>query len=73
MPPRIICPHCHSPVDPLQLDRADCAGTSCCICPECDGMIVLSRYVEPETVEQTPAVVHEDEPARIPVVEETIL
>lgn len=41
MPPRIICPHCHCPIDPLTLDKADSTGAQYRICPECDEAIVL--------------------------------
>ena len=41
MTPRIICPHCRSPIDPLTLEVAVSAGTHYRICPECDEPIVL--------------------------------
>ncbi len=41
MNPRIICPHCHSPIDPLTLEVAVSADAHYRICPECDEPIVL--------------------------------
>lgn len=38
---RIICPHCHRPIDPLTLEVAVSAETHYLICPECDEPIVL--------------------------------
>ena len=42
MTPRIICPHCHSPIDPLTLEVAVSVQTHYRICPECDEFIVMS-------------------------------
>ena len=42
MNPRIICPHCHRPIDPTTLEDAICANTRYLICPECDDPIVLA-------------------------------
>ena len=42
MTPRIICPHCHSPIDPLTLEVAESAEAHYRICPECDEPIVMS-------------------------------
>jgi hypothetical protein len=42
MTPRIICPHCHCPIDPQSLETAVGAGVCYRICPECDEPIVLS-------------------------------
>ena len=41
MPTRIICPHCHCPIDPLTLDKADSTDAQYRICLECDEAIVL--------------------------------
>lgn len=41
MTPRIICPHCHCPIDPQSLEAAVGAGVCYRICPECDEPIVL--------------------------------
>ena len=41
MTPRIICPHCHSPIDPLTLEDAISAGTRYVIGPECDDLIAV--------------------------------
>lgn len=41
MTPRIICPHCHRPIDPLTLEVAVSAEAHYRICPECDEPIVL--------------------------------
>ena len=51
MPARFICPHCHTPIDPLALDAAVCACMPCRVCPECDGLIPL--YVEPTVQVET--------------------
>ena len=42
MPPRFICPHGHSPIDPLTLEVADSVYAPCRVCPECDDPIVLT-------------------------------
>jgi len=42
MTPRIICPHCHSPIDPNTLDYATSEKVQFCICPACDEPIVLA-------------------------------
>ena len=42
MTPRIICPHCHRPIDPLTLEVAESAEAHYRICPECDEFIVMS-------------------------------
>ena len=41
MTPRIICPHCHRPIDPLTLEEAVSNGAHFLICPECDDLIAL--------------------------------
>ena len=38
---RIICPHCHSLIDPLTLETAVSATAHYQVCPECDRPIVL--------------------------------
>jgi len=38
---RIICPHCHRPIDPLTLEDAVGGGAHYLICPECDDPIAL--------------------------------
>lgn len=38
---RIICPHCHSLIDPLALETAVSATARYQVCPECDRPIVL--------------------------------
>ena len=38
---RIICPHCHSLIDPLTLEAAVSATARYQICPECDRPIIL--------------------------------
>ena len=40
--PRFICPHCHSPLEPRTMDRADDAKSQLRICPNCDEPIVLA-------------------------------
>ena len=37
----IICPHCHSLIDPLTLETAVSATARYQICPECDRPITL--------------------------------
>jgi hypothetical protein len=46
MQPRFICPHCHSPADPLTLEDANDAKAQVRICTECDGLIVVSARIE---------------------------
>ena len=41
MTPRIICPHCHHPIDPLTLEDAVGGAAHYLICPECDDPIAL--------------------------------
>jgi len=38
---RIICPHCHSLIDPLTLETAVSATARYQVCPECDRPIIL--------------------------------
>jgi RNase P subunit RPR2 len=47
MTARIICPHCHSPLDPHTMDAASTAEVRLRICPECDEPIVLATTVRP--------------------------
>ena len=42
MPTRIICPHCHSPIDPQTMDPACSADAQFRICPDCDEPVVLA-------------------------------
>ena len=42
MHPRFICPHCHSPVDPLMMDVVIDERATSRICPECDEPIVVA-------------------------------
>ena len=37
----IICPHCHSLIDPLTLETAVSATARYQVCPECDRPIIL--------------------------------
>ena len=41
MTPRIICPHCHHPIDPLTLEDAVGDEAHYLICPECDDPIAV--------------------------------
>ena len=41
MTPRIICPHCHHPIDPLTLEDAVGGEAHYLICPECDDPIAV--------------------------------
>ena len=41
MTPRIICPHCHHPIDPLTLEDAIGGEAHYLICPECDDLIAV--------------------------------
>ena len=45
----IICPHCHSLIDPLTLETAVSATAHYNDCPECDRPIALSVETVPET------------------------
>ena len=47
MTPRFICPHCHSPLDPLTMDAANTADARLRICPNCDEPIVLTFAAQP--------------------------
>ena len=38
---RIICPHCHSPIDPFEMDVASFAEAPYRICPDCDEPIAV--------------------------------
>ena len=40
MTQRIICPHCHCPIDPFALEVAVSTQAHYRICPECDEPIV---------------------------------
>ena len=42
MTARFICPHCHSPLDPLTMDAASTADARLRICPDCDEPVVLT-------------------------------
>ena len=44
---RFICPHCHSPLDPLTMDNASSASARLRICPDCDEPIVLAVTAAP--------------------------
>ena len=44
---RFICPHCHSPLDPLTMDKVSTANARLRICPDCDEPIVLAVTVVP--------------------------
>lgn len=44
----IICPHCHSLIDPLMLETAVSATARYHVCPECDRPIALSAAPAPE-------------------------
>ena len=41
MPSRVICPRCHSPVDPWEMDLASSPESDFLICWECDEPILL--------------------------------
>ena len=44
---RFICPHCHSPLDPLTMDNASTAKARLRICPNCDEPIVRAVTAAP--------------------------
>ena len=45
---RFICPHCHSPLDPLTMDNASTVtDVRLRICPDCDEPIVLAVTAAP--------------------------
>lgn len=54
---RIICPYCHTAIDPLTFESAVSAQAHCRICPECDAAIVLPppAAASPETLTATRA------------------
>ena len=54
MTPRFICPHCHSPLDPLTMDAASTADARLRICPDCDEPIVLTVAAQPERTPSPP-------------------
>lgn len=39
---RIICPYCHSPVDPYRMEEGACGSAQYRICPECDEPVVFA-------------------------------
>ena len=47
MTPRIICPHCHCPIDPLSLEDAASGHAHYLVCPECDDPIALPAAMSP--------------------------
>ena len=47
MTPRLICPHCHAPVDSGALDTGHCAVADLWICPLCDTPILMARRTDP--------------------------
>jgi hypothetical protein len=51
---RIICPHCHCPIDPLILEVAVSAKAQYRICPECDEPIVLAVDREDDGLPASP-------------------
>ncbi|MFZ4538824.1 hypothetical protein [Propionivibrio sp.] len=54
MPPRFICPHCHSPIDPPSMEVASSAVAAYRICPECDELTVV-LMISKESNEKRPA------------------
>lgn len=60
---RVICPHCHSPIDPLMFDAAVSAAAQYRICPECDGAIVLLSLEGEDETETSPAAAPHAPPA----------
>lgn len=54
MTPRIICPHCHCPIDPLSLEDAASGHAHYLVCPECDDPIALPAAMLPAAA-PTPA------------------
>jgi hypothetical protein len=47
MPPLFICPHCHSPIDPQNMDVGHGLGGEYRICPDCDQPILLGATASP--------------------------
>jgi len=39
---RFVCPHCHAPIDPRQLETAIDGAEEFRVCPECDEMIAFA-------------------------------
>lgn len=55
MPTRpILCPHCHSPLDPAELDAAQ--GPEGCwrLCPVCDEVLLFQPRAVPGSVPTDP-------------------
>ena len=46
MTPRFICPHCHSPVAPVDMEIAHSADAQYRVCPVCDEPVVLFVVTE---------------------------
>lgn len=42
---RFVCPHCHAPIDPRQLETAVDGEEEFRVCPECDEMIAFTASV----------------------------
>jgi NAD-dependent SIR2 family protein deacetylase len=40
-PARFVCPHCHAPVDPALMERADSALGELRVCPQCDAPVLF--------------------------------
>ena len=55
MPPRFICPHCHSPVDPATLELASSAQAYYRICPVCDEAVLVALAPSLAVAEPPPA------------------
>lgn len=47
MPSRFICPHCHSPIDPQDMDVGHGLGGEYRICPDCDQPVLLGATAHP--------------------------
>jgi len=42
LPHRFICPHCHTPIDPIRMEPARHGVQEYRICPECDEAIAVA-------------------------------
>ncbi len=67
---RIICPHCHSPIDPCAMDIASFSGKPYRICPDCDEPIAVVNEeklspAQPTALQAGPSATHfSAEPSR---------
>lgn len=61
MTDRFICPHCHSSVDPLAMERACSDLAEYRVCPACDEAVFFALLETPNI----PSWLQRDEAARV--------